>query len=119
VHTVATGFCFNLFLRRIIMIHVIASIKVREDALKSFIDIFKTNVPKVLQEKGCLGYAPAKDLPIGLPIQETDPCVITVIEKWESPEALQAHLAAPHMVEYQNKTKDMVAGVSVKILEPV
>jgi quinol monooxygenase YgiN len=101
------------------MIHVIASIKIKEDAFDTFIDIFKTNVPKVLQEKGCLGYEPAKDLLTGLPIQETDPAVITVIEKWESPEALKAHLAAPHMVEYQNKTRDMVAAVSVKILEPV
>ncbi len=101
------------------MIHVIASIRIREDAFNAFIDIFKTNVPKVLQEKGCLGYAPAKDLPTDLPIQETDPAVITVIEKWKSLEALNAHLAAPHMVEYQKKTKDMVEGISVKILEPV
>ena len=101
------------------MIHVIASIKVKEDALDAFIDIFKSNVPHVLQEKGCLGYEPAKDLSMGLPIQETDPSVITVIEKWESPEALQAHLTAPHMVDYQKKTKEMVTGISVKILTSV
>ncbi len=101
------------------MIHVIASIKVKEDSLDAFIDIFKANVPHVLKENGCLGYAPAKDLPTGLPIQETDPAVITVIEAWESPEALQAHLAAPHMVAYKTKTKDMVTAVSVKILAPV
>ncbi|WDP92339.1 MAG: antibiotic biosynthesis monooxygenase [Desulfobacter sp.] len=101
------------------MIHVLASIKVKEEFLDAFIDIFKANVPHVLKEKGCLGYEPAKDLPTGLPIQETDSTIVTIIEKWESPEALKAHLAAPHMVEYQKKTKDMVAGVSVKILEPV
>jgi len=101
------------------MIHVIASIKVKEDSLDAFIDVFKANVPHVLKESGCLGYEPVKDLPTGLSIQETDPAVITIIEKWESPEALKAHLATPHMVEYQKKTKDMVAGVSVKILEPV
>ena len=56
---------------------------------------------------------------MGLPIQETDPSVITVIEKWESPEALQAHLTAPHMVDYQKKTKEMVTGISVKILTSV
>ncbi len=101
------------------MIHVIASITVKEDAFDAFIDILKTNVPKVLKETGCLGYAPAKDLPTGLPVQKTDPGVITIIEKWESPEALQAHLASTHMLEYKQKTKDMVTGLSVKILAPV
>ena len=101
------------------MIHVIASIKVKQNATDAVIDIFKANVPKVLLEKGCLGYEPAKDFPTGLPIQETDPAIITIIEKWESPEMLKAHLAAPHMVEYQKKTKEMVESVSVKILEPV
>ncbi len=101
------------------MIHVIASIKIKQDAADAFIDIFKANIPNVLREKGCLGYEPAQDIPTGLPIQKIDPAVITVIEKWESPEALNAHLAAPHMVEYQKKTKEMVQSVSVKILAPV
>ncbi len=87
------------------MIHVIASIKIKSDSLNAFIDIFKANVPHVLGEKGCLGYEPTRDLPTGMPIQETDPSTVTIIEKWESPEALQAHLSAPHMVEYKEKTK--------------
>ena len=31
-----------------------------------------------------------------------------VIEKWESPEALKAHAAAPHMAAYGAKTRDLI-----------
>ena len=58
------------------MIHAIASIKVKQNATDEFIDIFKSDVPNVLQEKVCLGYEPAKDFPTVLPIQETDPAII-------------------------------------------
>ena len=100
------------------MIHVIASIKVKEDYLDAFIKIFKANVPNVLEEKGCLGYEPCRDMPTGLPIQEADPSTVTIVERWESPEDLMAHLSAPHMKEYKEKTKDMVESLSVKVLEP-
>jgi quinol monooxygenase YgiN len=52
------------------MIHVIASIHIKEGRLAEFIDIFKANIPHVLKEKGCLEYEPTVDLPSGLPPQE-------------------------------------------------
>ena len=100
------------------MIHVIASIKVNPSDLESFVEIFKANVPHVLEENGCLGYEPGLDLVTGLPVQETDSSVVTIVEKWESIEALQAHLTAPHMLAYKEKTKDMVTDLKVKILRP-
>ena len=45
--------------------------------------------------------------------------VVTVVEKWESLEALRAHLAAPHMAEYRARVKDLVAGVKLQVLQPV
>jgi quinol monooxygenase YgiN len=45
-----------------------------------------------------------------------DTNVVTIIEKWGSLENLQAHLSAPHMVAYQEKVKDLVENVSLKIL---
>ncbi len=101
------------------MIHVIASIKIKEEYLSSFIEIFKANVQNVLKETGCLGYEPCRDIPTGLPIQETDASAVTIVERWESMEDLTAHLSAPHMVDYKEKTKDMVENLSVKILEQV
>ena len=100
------------------MISVIASIRVRAGRLAEFIEIFKANVPNVLEEDGCIEYLPTVDFPTDLPPQELDEHVVTILEKWCSLEALQAHLAAPHMIAYQKKVKTFVEKVSLKILRP-
>nr|NJM01901.1 antibiotic biosynthesis monooxygenase [Desulfobacula sp.] len=99
------------------MIHVIASIQVKKGQLNAFLEIFKANVPKVLEERGCIEYVPAVDLPTGLPPQEVNPDVVTIIEKWNSLEDLLAHLSSPHMSAYREKTKALVEKMSVKILK--
>lgn len=99
------------------MINVIASIHIKEGRRSEFIDIFKSNVPHILEEKGCIEYVPTLDVPTGLPPQELKNNVVTIIEKWESLKELQAHLSAPHMLTYQEKVKDLVEKVSLKILE--
>ncbi len=101
------------------MINVIASIQIKEGHLSDFVEIFKSNIPKVLEEKGCLEYVPTVDLPTGLPPQELNANVVTIIEKWNSLEDLMAHLSAPHMLAYQKKTKELVENMSVKVLEEV
>ena len=100
------------------MIHVIASIEVNPGDLDAFIRIFKANIPHVLAEKGCLGYEPTVDLKTDLPIQTREPSVVTVVEKWESLEALMAHMATPHMLDYKAKTKAMVVNIAIRILTP-
>ena len=99
------------------MINVIASIQVKEGQAAEFIEIFKSNVPKVLAEEGCIAYAPTQDVPTDIAVQELNPNVVTIIEKWESLEALQAHLSAPHMLEHREKVKDLVDSVSLKVLQ--
>lgn len=99
------------------MIHVLASIRVKDGCRAEFIGIFKANVPNVLKEKGCLGYVPTVDFPTGKAAQALDGNVVTVIEKWESPEALDDHLAAPHMSVYRERVKLMVESQSLKILQ--
>ncbi len=101
------------------MIHVIASIHVKTGYLPGFIAIFKTNVPKVLEEKGCLEYLPTADFPTGLPPQEMDGNIVTILEKWNSLEDLQAHLSAPHMLKYKDDVQHMVDKVTLKVLEAV
>jgi quinol monooxygenase YgiN len=98
------------------MINVIASIHIKEGRLSEFIEIFKTNIPKVLEEKGCVEYVPTIDVPTGLPPQELNNNVVTIIEKWGSLEDLQAHLSAPHMLAYKEKVKDLVDKVSLQVL---
>lgn len=98
------------------MIHVIASIRVKDARLGEFLQIFRANVPAVRAEAGCIAYAPAVDVDSGIEAQSKDPLIVTVIEKWDSLDALHAHLKAPHMLSYRERVKDIVAGVSLKVL---
>jgi len=99
------------------MINVIASIQVKEGRLSEFIEIFKANIPNVFKEQGCIDYMPTIDVPTGLPPQELNSNVVTIIEKWNSVEDLQSHLSAPHMVAYQKRVKNIVERVSIKVLK--
>lgn len=99
------------------MIHVIASITVKAGARADFVELFKSNVPNVLQEYGCIEYFPATDVNADMPIQAFDENVVTVIEKWETMAALQAHRDAPHMLTFREKAKDFIETVSAKVLE--
>jgi quinol monooxygenase YgiN len=101
------------------MIYVLAAIEVREGTRDAFLEQFKANVPNVLAEQGCLGYEPTVDLASGLdaqgPVRDN---LVTIVEMWEDLDALNAHLAAPHMATYRERVKDMVRGVTLKVLQP-
>ena len=99
------------------MISVIASIRVKGDRLSQFVEILRANVPKVREESGCIEYFPAIDIDSGLPVQKLDKNVVTIIEKWESVEALRAHLKTPHMLAYREMVKDIVEELSIKVLK--
>ncbi|ACH40783.1 antibiotic biosynthesis monooxygenase domain protein [Citrifermentans bemidjiense Bem] len=98
------------------MISVVASITVKEGKREEFLEIFHGNVPKVRNEEGCVEYFPAIDADSGIGVQTLDPQVVTVMEKWQSMEALHRHLESAHMLEYREKVKDLVEGVSLKVL---
>lgn len=101
------------------MIHVIATIEVAPGQRDAFLAEFRRNVPLVRAEAGCIEYGPAVDvkaeLPVPAPFRDN---VVVVVEKWESLEALHAHLAAPHMQEYRARVKDFVVRVQLQLLEP-
>ena len=99
------------------MITVIASIHVKSGHTAQFLDIFKSNVPAVLAEEGCIEYYPAVDVQTGLPPQELDENVVTVMEKWENPDALKNHLGTPHMLAYREQVKEIVEKLTVKVLK--
>ena len=99
------------------MVNVLASIRVAKGKRDAFLEIFNANVPKVREEEGCIEYFPAIDIETGLPPQVLDEDVVTIIEKWESIEALRAHLAAPHMLAYKEQVKDLVENLSLKVLQ--
>ena len=100
------------------MIRVIATIELAEGRRDDFLTVLRQLVPKVLAEEGCLEYGPWVDLPTGVPAQpEVRHHVVTVVEKWEGIEALEAHLMAPHMLEFRQTTESMRVGVTLQILE--
>ncbi len=101
------------------MIHVIAIITAKPGQRDKVLEIFRANVPAVRAEKGCIEYGAAVDADGIGPIQtKMGPDTFVVVEKWESPQALKAHGAAPHMAAYAAKTKEMLAARVIHVLSP-
>jgi quinol monooxygenase YgiN len=98
------------------MIHVIASITVKRGKVSDYLAVLASTMPLVRKEQGCIAYVPVIDVDAKLPVQVFDENVVTILERWQSLEALHAHLGSPHMLEYREKVKDLVERVSVKVL---
>jgi len=99
------------------MVHVIASVYIKENKFEAFMEIFKPNVKRVLEEKGCIEFSPTIDLDINEAVQELDSNVLTIVEKWETLEDLNKHGVAPHMETYHKAVKDLVQKVKIKVLQ--
>ena len=69
------------------MIHVVAIITAKPGMREAILKEFRANVPAVHAEQGCIEYGPAIDAD-GFPTKFGDDTFV-VIEKWESPEALE------------------------------
>ena len=101
------------------MIYVIATVELNPGGKEKYLAEMKRVMPMVHKEKGCLEYGPNVDVPMGIPIQGPPrENVVTLIEKWESPEALKAHFSQPHFLEYRERVKDVMKSVSIQILTP-
>jgi quinol monooxygenase YgiN len=102
------------------MIHVVATIELVAGKREAFLTEFRKVMPLVRAEVGCLEYGPTVDVATGIaaqiPLRDN---VVTVVEKWESLSALQAHVQAAHMADYRTRVKDLVAGVKLQVLQPV
>jgi quinol monooxygenase YgiN len=101
------------------MIVVLATIEIHPGKRSEFLAEFRKIVSKVRAENGCHEYFPAIDTASGLAVQgPAREDIVVVVEKWESVAALEAHLIAPHMMEYRPKVKDFVKKVGLQILSP-
>ena len=102
------------------MIHVIATVALRPGARESWLVEFHKMMPLARAEKGCIQYDPAVDSLTDIPTQtRTGEDKIVIIEAWADLAAFKSYLAAPYLAEYGARTKDLVVGRSVQILEPV
>jgi quinol monooxygenase YgiN len=101
------------------MIHVLAIITAKSGMRDKILEAFHANMPAVHAEKGCVEYGPAVDAEgAGAMQAKFGPDTFVVIEKWESLDALKAHAASPHMAAYAAKTRDMIAGRVIHVLQP-
>jgi quinol monooxygenase YgiN len=100
------------------VIHVLAIITAKPGQRAAVLEAFQANRPTVLAEAGCIEYGAAVDIE-DMGTTHYGPDSFVVIEKWESPDHLKAHAAAPHMKAYGAKTKDMVASRAIHVLKPV
>ena len=100
------------------MIIVVATIELHEGHRARFLAEFHRIVPAVRAENGCIEYGPTVDAATDIEMQHRNSNEVTIVEKWESVDALKAHLVAPHMIEYRPKVSNMVASSKLQILEP-
>ena len=61
-------------------------------------------IPTTLAEDGCVNY--------DLHVAEDDPATFFFYENWTSGDKLDAHLAAPHLVDFAGKLDDLLVGGS-------
>lgn len=88
--------------------------------MKEFLALGEELRPLVLMEKGCQAYEYTREIASPLGIQEpVEANRITLIERWESLDALKAHLETLHMKEAGLKMKDLRSSVVAKVLESV
>lgn len=99
------------------MITVIATVTCKAGHREDFLREFRALVPEVLREDGCIEYGPTIDAATDLGKQNVDEHRVTICEKWESLDALKAHLSAPHMEAYRPKVQDFVENSELRVLE--
>lgn len=96
------------------MIHIIASLTIKDGNIPKMKQIYSSFVPKVEAEEGCIMYCPTIDFETDIPTQEKNKNIITVIEKWENIELFKAHLTTPHLAQFRIDATGLIEGVSIK-----
>jgi quinol monooxygenase YgiN len=101
------------------MIHVVAIITAKPGQREKILEAFRSNIPAVRAEDGCIEYGPAVDAEgIGSFQTKFGSDTFVVIEKWRDSQALKAHAAAPHMAAYAAKVKELIASRVIHVLSP-
>lgn len=85
------------------MIAVVAGMSLKEGKEKEFLAQAEKVVAATRKEDGCVGYVCCKN--------PDDPLGIVIVEKWESKDALDAHMQTAHF-------KDFIAGTEALTVGP-
>ena len=100
------------------MIHVLAIITTKPGKRDEVLALFRTNMPAVHAEDGCIEYTAFVDAAGFGALAPYGDDTLVVIEKWESAAHLKAHAKAPHTLEYQAKVKDLIERRNIHVLSP-
>lgn len=95
------------------MVKVVAKSFVQEDKLNEVIELYKELVELTRKEKGCINYELCQD--------EKDPTILTMIEEWESREALDEHMKSEHFTRIVPKlgefrSKESIMNIYKKLI---
>ncbi|MDD0844872.1 putative quinol monooxygenase [Pseudomonas sp. Gutcm_11s] len=99
------------------MIEVITQISCQPGQRQAVLEALLANQARVQGEVGCIAYRPLQDAAAGLPEQVMDADELLVHEQWQSLKHLQAHLASPHVQEFQRDTAQWVREVRLRVLQ--
>lgn len=86
------------------MIKVVAKNYIQEEKMEEIMELYKELIEKTNQEAGCVKYELYQDI--------NDTRIMTMIEEWESLEALAEHEKSEHFVRVFPLLKDLVTGES-------
>ena len=99
------------------MLHVIVTMRIKEGRMGEYLEACRELRPQVLREAGCHAYDYTRDSASPLGAQPLLEDRITLLERWESLEALKAHLETPHMKAAGAKMTDMRASIELRFTE--
>src|ERR1051325_6235651 len=99
------------------MIHVIAIITAKPGKRDEVLGHFRSNMPAVHAEAGCIEYGPVIDAEGGAGAK-FGPDTFVVVEKRESLEHLGAPARSLHMAASPAKTRDLLANREIHVCQP-
>lgn len=100
------------------MVYCVVTMIIKEGRMNEFLAECGKIRPIVLKEAGCLMYDYTREFSSGMTRQEPiNPNRVTLLEKWESLDAINAHSATKHMTDFVDKVKDMRESVVIRACE--
>jgi quinol monooxygenase YgiN len=102
------------------MVCIIAAITLKDGKREKYLEEIQKILPVVHKEAGCIEYRPCTDLNSGIIFQVPyRPDTVTIMEKWESLDALKNHGRSEHMTSFRYAVKEYVQTMQLQVLNPV
>ncbi len=92
------------------MIYVIAELSIKPGSAEKAAAEARKAVAETNKEDGCIFYQ--------MHLNVSDPTKLVVVERWESREALDAHLLTPHLKAWRAAGADFVTARKVEVIAP-